>query len=162
VTFYNDRSIVQFCVDAHKDHVETLKDMVGADNFTTLMILQPFPAYIGGVSQASGGNMLGLDGMESNAVIWSILVAVDADETAFALAKLETSKMSERIRQYAESVQGKMDFVYLNYADVIQDPLGSYGAANVQHMRDVAAKYDPTGIFQTRIPGGFKISRVGA
>lgn len=27
-------------------------------------------------------------------------------------------------------------------------------------MREAAAKYDPTGVFQTRVPGGFKISKV--
>jgi hypothetical protein len=41
-----------------------------------------------------------------------------------------------------------------------QNPLGSYGAENVAKIRAAASKYDPTEIFQTRAPGGFKISKV--
>ncbi|KAI0134335.1 hypothetical protein BJ170DRAFT_716808 [Xylariales sp. AK1849] len=48
----------------------------------------------------------------------------------------------------------------LNYADASQDHLGSYGLPNVQYMRDVAARYDLAGVFQLRVPGGFKILRV--
>ncbi|KAI0877362.1 hypothetical protein GGS24DRAFT_447517 [Hypoxylon argillaceum] len=68
--------------------------------------------------------------------------------------------MAVKLGEFAESVQGDMKFIYLNYADSDQDPLGSYGVANIQLMKDVAAKYDPVGVFQTRIPGGYKISQV--
>lgn len=53
-----------------------------------------------------------------------------------------------------------MDFRYLNYSDISQDPLRTYGESSVKKMQEVAFKYDPTGIFQTRVPGGFKISDV--
>lgn len=33
-------------------------------------------------------------------------------------------------------------------------------ADNIDSMKKVAAKYDPSGVFQTRQPGGFKLSRV--
>lgn len=51
-------------------------------------------------------------------------------------------------------------FRYLNYSDISQDPLRTYGESNVKQMKEVAVKYDPMGIFQTRVPGGFKISDV--
>lgn len=53
-----------------------------------------------------------------------------------------------------------VEWEYLGYVDGFQDPLGSYGAENVQYIRDVAAKYDPQQVFQTRVPGGFKTSNV--
>lgn len=53
-----------------------------------------------------------------------------------------------------------MAFRYLNYCNGSQDPLGSYDAENIKKMKDAAAKYDPTGVFQTRTPRGFKISKV--
>ena len=37
----------------------------------------------------------------------------------------------------------------------------SYGAGNVAKIRAAAAKYDPKQVFQARVPGGFKISKVG-
>jgi hypothetical protein len=68
--------------------------------------------------------------------------------------------MLARIEKFAKSSHGQLDLIYLNYADTSQDPLGSYGADNVQYLRNVAAKYDPGALFQTRVPGEFKISRV--
>lgn len=51
------------------------------------------------------------------------------------------------------------DFTYLNYAAPFQDPLESYGAANLALMKSVAAKYDPEVVFQKLVPGGFKVSK---
>lgn len=48
-------------------------------------------------------------------------------------------------------------FKYLNYADRSQDPLGSYGAQSLEFLKRTSAKYDPSGVFQKRVPGGFKI-----
>jgi FAD/FMN-containing dehydrogenase len=48
-------------------------------------------------------------------------------------------------------------YKYLNFAASFQDPLGSYGAEEVVMLRRVARKYDPTGVFQTQVPGGFKL-----
>ena len=39
-------------------------------------------------------------------------------------------------------------------------PLESYGKANVQLLRNVSAKYDPQGVFQYMVPGGFKIADI--
>jgi hypothetical protein len=48
-------------------------------------------------------------------------------------------------------------YKYLNFAAWFQDPLGSYGREQKQKLRQVARKYDPTGMFQTQVPGGFKL-----
>lgn len=53
-----------------------------------------------------------------------------------------------------------VDFLYLNYSDISQDSLSTYGEDKIKQMREVAVKYDPTNVFQTRVPGGFKISNV--
>ncbi len=46
---------------------------------------------------------------------------------------------------------------YLNYADKSQDPIGSYGQAIKARLQAVSRKYDPHGLFQTGVPGGFKL-----
>ena len=46
-------------------------------------------------------------------------------------------------------------FIYLNYADKSQDPFASWNAK--KHLLAVSKKYDPKGIFQTKVPGGFKL-----
>jgi hypothetical protein len=46
--------------------------------------------------------------------------------------------------------------LYLDYADNTQDPLAGYGSENVKKMKVAANKYDPSGVFQNLVPGGFK------
>lgn len=48
-------------------------------------------------------------------------------------------------------------FVYLNYANQAQDPIATYGQENVANLRAAAKKYDPRGVFQRQVPGGFKL-----
>lgn len=48
-------------------------------------------------------------------------------------------------------------WIYLNYAERDQDPIGSYGSENVGKLQAASKKYDPTGLFQTNVPGGFKL-----
>ncbi len=50
-------------------------------------------------------------------------------------------------------------FVYINYAAPSQDPLCGYGEESVQFLKDTASKYDPEGVFQRLMPGGFKASK---
>lgn len=49
-------------------------------------------------------------------------------------------------------------FEYLNYAAPFQNPLASYGAHNLQFLKEVSKKYDPDQIFQRLVPGGFKLN----
>lgn len=51
-------------------------------------------------------------------------------------------------------------FLYINYAAPSQDPLCGYGAKSAAFLKATAQKYDPAGVFQKLMPGGFKISKV--
>ncbi|RYO79221.1 hypothetical protein DL762_008269 [Monosporascus cannonballus] len=162
LTFYNDPEIVRRCIEVHTQLVETLKGFINPDKFRTLSFFQPIPTYMGAIGQQRGGNMLGLDDMQHNALMWTAGVAVDSDsdQGAFAMAHAEMNKMTAQVKEFSRSVHGDMGFVYLNYADAIQNPLGSYGIRNIEHMREVAAKYDPTGIFQERVSGASRFQRL--
>jgi hypothetical protein len=48
-------------------------------------------------------------------------------------------------------------YKYLNFAAWFQDPLGSYGRQQKKILREVARKYDPAGLFQRQLSGGFKL-----
>lgn len=48
-------------------------------------------------------------------------------------------------------------FVYLNYANQAQDPILSYGRENVARLKAAEMRYDPRGVFQRQVPGGFKL-----
>ena len=77
------------------------------------------------------------------------------DETMYALAQ----KWSEEVTKFTEATGTDDPFLYLNFAAQFQDPICAYGKDNVAFMHEVAAQYDPTGVFQTLVPGGFKLSK---
>jgi hypothetical protein len=77
-----------------------------------------------------------------------------------ALFQQAGADLVDRIRAYAVSIGADNPYLYLDYADITQDPLASYGAENVKKMKAAAKKYDPQGVFQNLVPGGFKISKV--
>lgn len=70
------------------------------------------------------------------------------------------SSLADVVAKQEQLVRDKglyVDFKYLNYADISQDPIGSYGAKNKKFLQAVSRKYDPKGVFQTVVPGGFKL-----
>jgi hypothetical protein len=52
-------------------------------------------------------------------------------------------------------------FRYLNYASKWQDPITAYGPDVVEELWRVSRNYDPSGVFQTKMPGGFKLPKCG-
>lgn len=68
--------------------------------------------------------------------------------------------ITQQVDGYAKMINADNEYIYLNYADGVQNPLKGYGEENVKYIRRVANKYDPYGVFQYQVPGGFKISDV--
>lgn len=68
--------------------------------------------------------------------------------------------MIAQLAAYAESIDGLNEYIYLDYADSTQNPLAGYGVKNLQKLKSVSEKYDPRGVFQTAVPGGFKLVNV--
>ena len=65
--------------------------------------------------------------------------------------------MMNQVAEAAKEMGLLHQFQYLNYADPSQDPIQSYGAENVARLKAASRKYDPMGMFQTQVPGGFKL-----
>ncbi|KAI1427808.1 FAD-binding domain-containing protein [Xylaria sp. FL1777] len=160
LTFNNDKRIANRAVELHAEFVESLKKLMAPEDFFTQMFLQPLPSYRWPIGSQRGGNVLGLDDLKNNALLYTAGVGILTDDAPREKAHALLKEMKANVTDFAKSVQGDMGFIYLNYADSDQDPLGSYGASNIQLMKDAAAKYDPTGVFQTRVSGGYKISSV--
>jgi hypothetical protein len=66
-------------------------------------------------------------------------------------------KMMRDIDSKAKAMGMLHRFQYINYADPSQHPIASYGAENVERLRETSRKYDPRGVFQRQVPGGFKL-----
>ncbi|ORY68846.1 uncharacterized protein BCR38DRAFT_424491 [Pseudomassariella vexata] len=161
LSFKNDERVLSKAVELHNQLVEEMKIESSDGDFITQCMFQPMPSLYAKQSVEKGGNMLGLDKVKENAILWLATLAVKgADQELIGRQKMIT--WVNAVEEYATSIDAHNDWIYLNYADSTQKPLESYGAENVEKIRAAAAKYDPTGVFQTRVPGGFKISHVTA
>lgn len=99
---------------------------------------------------------MGLDRQTEHGLILTVSVMVKTQEDS-AFISPEIKAWVDALQRFAAEINGNQDWVYANYADTIQDPIASYGAENVAFLRDVAGRYDPDGMFQSRCPGGFKL-----
>ncbi|KAL4969174.1 uncharacterized protein BDV14DRAFT_166475 [Aspergillus stella-maris] len=68
-----------------------------------------------------------------------------------------TRTLIEEINALARSEGLAERFLYMNYADAWQDVIEGYGREVVRELERVAAAYDPRGVFQGKVPGGFKL-----
>ncbi|CZT16357.1 related to 6-hydroxy-d-nicotine oxidase [Ramularia collo-cygni] len=124
-------------------------------------VYTPIPRFYSDHSTKLGGNMMGLNNTKENLIMvrlnphWK---DADYDGEIYEAAQVWLAA----VQDYTNALGMSHPFVFLNNAAPFQDPLGSYGAENLQFMRDVSKKYDPDQIFQTLVPGGFKLSKAGA
>ncbi|KAJ4357068.1 hypothetical protein N0V95_002806 [Ascochyta clinopodiicola] len=159
LTFKNEVSIIRMASKMHDDLVDDLKTLMPASNFTTQCLFQPMPTLFAEHSIRRGGNVLGLDRLKENALLWLVVGSTETPEEHTIMRKKLTA-FSAALEKFAKSQHLNVDWRYLNYVDETQDPLKSYGQSNIDLIRKVAAKYDPSGVFQRTVVSGWKISKV--
>lgn len=140
-------------------------------------MFQPIPTLFSKHSVERGGNVLGLDRAKDNLVCeWNVrMVWIYMNLTAVVFLcdlswkdkkddelfnQISSSTITE-ISNYAKSIGGANEFIYLDYAAKWQNPLRGYGLNNLRKIRRVAKKYDPKAVFQRQVPGGFKLAAAG-
>lgn len=158
--FGADTDLLKTIKGLYEDFLADLWTLLPADAFGTQIVFQPIPSYLAQAGGKKGGNVLGLDSsLTKDAVLFLLTLKTNtsADE---AIIHARGGAFFANVEEAVKASGNDLPFVYLNYANPSQDPLGSYGVENVAFIRDVSAKYDPQGFFQQRVPGGFKISRV--
>jgi hypothetical protein len=127
------------------------------EDMSSMFSFQPLPQ-----SWVREGNVLGLDeSLKEDAILFLAQTFVQTREME-AFFQRRFAAVTAELEEYAVEIGADTPFRYMNYVHPTQDPLASYGEKNVAFIRDVAKEYDPTGFFQDRVSGGFKISAVGA
>ncbi|KAJ5690711.1 hypothetical protein N7462_005103 [Penicillium macrosclerotiorum] len=99
-----------------------------------------------------GENIMGL---ESVSQCWWVFTIEWLGENNDAVAQRAVDLMGEGVRSLAKRKGLLLEFISMTFATASQKVLGSYGADNIRLMEDVAAKYDPEGIFQNLQHNGF-------
>lgn len=160
-SFKNDTRVVAKASWLHEKLVEELKVLIPDGNFVTQCLFQPLPRIYGQRSAEAGGNIMGVEEQPSDGLLF-VAVAMVKTPDLQTLVYPKIKAWVEAVHSFAETIDGNLDWVYLNYADASQDPLASYGTENMKTMREVAAKYDPQRVFQELCPGGFKLAGVKA
>jgi hypothetical protein len=120
------------------------------------LTLEPLPPAITSKSAALGGNSLGLSPSQGALVICLITISWDLPSDDAAIQTVAKSFI-DSVNSAAQAAGLFNPYIYLNYADVDQLPIDSYGAQNKAKLQAASKKYDPLGIFQRAVPGGFKL-----
>ncbi|KAF4906549.1 putative FAD-linked oxidoreductase [Colletotrichum fructicola] len=156
--FHNDIEIMRKMAELYDQLLAELQILIASPDLHLTFVSQPLPKHF--ATKGSGNNVLGLEtSLTHNSIIWLGQVQTrTAEQEALAHAKLAAT--TAELEAFAEANGKATSWRYLNYVNPAQDPIRTYGEENVRFLKEVAAKYDPTGVFQTRVPGGFKISKV--
>lgn len=88
-----------------------------------------------------------------------LLSAFWTDKPSSDLVENAATSIVSQTDEAATKMGLNRGFRYANYANYQQRPLESYGDDNINFLRQVAKKYDPSGVFQRQVPGGFKVSQ---
>jgi FAD/FMN-containing dehydrogenase len=119
------------------------------------LYMEPYPQVTYQKAKA-GTNVLGLSGDRGALVVVGVAVAW-SNASDDALMNRFAQTVVADIDAAAKRLSQHYEYKYLNYASPWQEVIQSYGARNVEKMRNVSKKYDPRGIFQKKVPGGFKL-----
>lgn len=104
----------------------------------------------------NGTNMFGLVPGKTDYVM-NLITASYAKASDDAFVQTAVTDIIEKQKAVLKKGGYLVDFIYQNYADISQDVHGSWGAENVAKLKAASRKYDPKGVFQKMVPGGFKI-----
>lgn len=103
-----------------------------------------------------GGNSLGLNAADGPQIITLIAATWDnpADDEAVESA---AKSLLKQVEHEAKKRGVHHPFIYMNYAYAGQAVIEGYGPNNQRFLQRVSRKYDPHGVFQRQVPGGFKL-----
>ncbi|KAL6895347.1 hypothetical protein HDV57DRAFT_479239 [Trichoderma longibrachiatum] len=143
-------------LDIFKSLNGSLYDFNPAGGVTWNFAFEPLPSVMLSHAAATGGNVLGLSPEDGNSVIL-LFSALWPNSSSNDVVYRKGRDAFAAIKAVAERKGVLRKFEYLNYAGPHQSPLASYGADNLEFLRQVSKKYDPAGVFQRKVPGGFKL-----
>lgn len=128
---------------------ERITALANVEGLFIEFLVQPQPV-------TNGTNMFGLTAGKTDYVLIDMTAAYN-NESDDALVEAITNDIVNEQRALLKSRGYLIGFIYLNYADISQNVLESWGNGSLAKLRAVSRKYDPKGVFQTQSPGGYKL-----
>ena len=155
-TFQSDFALLTSAYYLWKASVDSVSNVAGISYALTF---EPIPVAITSKSALNGGNSLGLTA--SDGPLDLCLLTITYNKTSDDdLVRNTAHRLIVQINEAAQEKGLGSPFVYLNYASPGQTPIEGYGNPNVARMSAVSRAYDPSGLFQRAVPGGFKLPQL--
>jgi len=145
---FHNPSVEQFgqIFDSFTNAITALSDVAGLQ---VQFLLQPLPV-------TNGTNSFGQIPGQTDLVLSNLGAAWSSTDDDAAVRATLTAIMNAH-EKMLQAAGLSIPFKYLNYADISQDVIASYGAASQANLKAVSKKYDPRGLFQYSMPGGYKL-----
>jgi len=136
-----------------KQQLEAVKDV---ENASLTISFQPIASQAIRACDAKGGNPTGLKPLNHQ---WFVIEASWTNLSDEPLMHAACCKVVEVADAVSKKNNTFIPYRYTNYAAYDQNPLASYGAENLQKLRDVASRYDKDQVFQKLQHGGWLLSK---
>jgi hypothetical protein len=143
----------------HDKWQETLATLNDAEGFLFAFGFQPLAKSLLEHSAAAGGNAASLTPSDAPLFIvllnpvWSL--AADDDRITNGVTNL----LAE-FRRLASEKGLLHPYILTNYAYKTEDVFKGCGEESLAQLKEVSKKFDPEGIFQKGVPGGWKVANV--
>ncbi|KAI7337301.1 hypothetical protein KC315_g2375 [Hortaea werneckii] len=153
-TYKVDRDLLQYMVKEYQTQTNKILDVAGLGPSFVLQIITTDELKH---MARNGGNALGLSEAEEGPLLL-LNIAFWWNSSADDERVLQTCQnILDNTVAYAAERDLAKEYRYMNYASQYQKVVPSYGAANHARLREIAKKYDPSGVFQRLQPGYFKL-----
>ncbi|KAH7112851.1 hypothetical protein B0J11DRAFT_542088 [Dendryphion nanum] len=135
---------------------KAINSIKSTEGLTCSFTLQPYPVSLLQKSASLGENSLGLYPQDGPLI--SIILHAnwahdqDTDQVIGTLRDV-----LEDIEEDAMERETAVAYKNAAFSWDFQDPISSYGSANKKMLQDVSKKFDPEGLFQKGVVGGFKL-----
>lgn len=156
ITHGNTLQMLEAVRDAWAASVTTVEGVAG---ITWSLSLEPLPPAI--YERHAHDNAMGLTGRGGKALVVTLLTALWSDAADDAAVEAAGEALFEDIKGAAQGLGEYDPYLYLNYANTAgwqSSPIASYGWGSTARLRQTSAKVDPSGVFQKKVPGGFKLN----
>lgn len=143
-------------ITAYETYVNALGLLKSVEGLTTSLTLQAYPKSLLDKTASAGGNSLGInpvDGPLMSILILSFWQNKEDDDKIQSTFK----GVIEAVDQDATTRGTAVPYKYMNYAAPFQDPINSYGEKSKAKLQATSKKYDPEGLFQKGVIGGWKL-----
>ena len=152
-------------LDIWLEEIEPLADVEGA---LPSIMFQPPPARV----NVNGGNCMGFSDSDGPLISMSCLLFHFSPTNDFIVYSIQFrwyhqkddelvhsvgKKIIDRVEATAKEMELHHPFIYMNYANISQDVIGSYGEENRNKLREVKKRYDPQGIWDNLWSGYYSV-----